>query len=138
MPALKTLDGYPAPIGYSKASVFPHVGPVSYTQCTPVAGTIPMVGGDTVQAIEAGLKYFDSVQDAYTDDGAFVVEAVPTTVSNPASGVTSGIPSLTFKLRWTSRVTAAVGGQNQTAGNEVVAGTNLSAICVRLTAFGPK
>jgi len=138
MAVQKALDGYPAPLGYSKISVFPHVGPTSYVQLAPVAGVVPVVGGDTVQASEAGLKYFDVVEDAYTDDGAFRADAIPVTVSNPASGVTSGIPSLTFKLKWFSNVTAAVGGQNQTAGSEVVAGTNLSAFCIRLTAFGPK
>ena len=129
----RPLDGYPTPFGSSKISIFPHNGPASYVQVTATAGTVPVTGGDTVSASEAGLKYFDDVDGGPTDDGAFMVEAIPTTITNIVGG-----PSTTFKLRWISRVTATVGGQAQTSGNEVVAGTNLSAEIVRLQAIGPK
>ena len=138
MAVQKTLDGYPQPFGSSKISVFPHVGPTSYVQVVAAAGVVPSTGGDTIAASEAGLKYFDTINDAISDDGCFSVEPIATTISNPSSGATSGIPSTTFKARWLSRVTATIGGQAQVAGTEVVAGTNLSAECVRLNAFGPK
>ena len=138
MAVQKTLDGYPQPIGYSKVSVFPHLGPASYVVVAPVAGTIPMPGGDTVAAGEAGLKQFDLVDGGISDDGCWRVDPIPVTITNPTSGVTSGIPSTTYKLKWTCLVTATIGGQNQTAGSEAVAATNLSAVCVRLNAFGPK
>jgi hypothetical protein len=41
-----------------------------------------------------------------------------------------------WQLVWISLTTATVGGQAQTAGQEAVAGTNLSAFTVRLTAIG--
>jgi hypothetical protein len=100
---------------------------------TIVAGTVPVVGGDTVQAVQAGMKYFDKVEGGQTDDGAFTVQAVPVSVSAIIGG-----PSKTYRLRWISNVTALVGGQNQTAGQEAVAATNLSAETVRLMAIGPK
>src|ERR1017187_1126479 len=129
----RCLDGYPTSWGSTKASVFPHAGPTSYTQITAVAGTVPVTGGDSVQAVEAGFKYFDYVKGGITDDGAFEVEAIPVTITNIVGG-----PSKTYALKWLSRVTATVGGQAQVAGNEAVAGTNLSAEIVRLLAVGPK
>jgi hypothetical protein len=132
-----TLDGYPAPCGYSKISVFWHAGPASYTQATIVAGTVPATGGDTINAqAEAGLKYFDWVGPGETDDGAFSVRAIPAAVSNGARG--AGAPCTTYVLQWVSKVTATVGGKSQTAGQEAVAATNLSSEIVRFLAFGPK
>lgn len=138
---MRPLEGYPTSHGSQRVSVFPHTGPASYTQVTATAGTVPCTGGDTVQAVEAGIKYFDSVSDGVSDDGAFAVEAIPITASNPSSIVSSalsGIPTTSWKLRWVARFTGAYGGQNQVVNTEVVAATNLSAICVRLLAIGPK
>lgn len=136
----RPLGGYQCAIGSKALSVFPHIGPTSYTQVTATAGTVPATGGDTVQAgPEAGVKAFDTVFGGVTDDGAFYVEAIPITVSNPNavnSSALSGIPSTTFLLRWMARVTASVGGQNQVAGTEAIAASNLSGECVRLTAIG--
>lgn len=129
----RPLDGYPDSFGSHRASVFPHAGPASYTQITATAGTVPATGGDTVQSIEAGLKYFDYLAAGITDDGAFLVVALPVTITNIVGG-----PSTTYKLWWISRVSALVGGQMQTAGAEAVAATNLSAEIVRLFALGPK
>lgn len=137
---MRAFNGYPDSFGSKKASIFPHVGPASYVQVVAVAGTVPIsAGGDTVQALEGGMKNLDFLVGGETDDGAFVVEAIPVTVSNPSgtsSSALSGIPSTTYKLRWISKVTATVGGQNQTAGSEAVAATDLSGECVRLFGLG--
>lgn len=129
----RPLDSYPDAWGAHRSSVFPHAGPTSYTQVTITPGTVPATGGDTVQAIEAGFKYFDVVVGGMTDDGAFYVQAIPTTVTNIVGG-----PSLTYKLRWIAQKTATYGGQAQTAGSEAAATTNLSTFTVRLFAVGPK
>ncbi len=133
----RPLNGYPGSIGAVAMSVFPHVGPSSYTQVTIAAGTIPLTGGDTVYAgPEAGLKHFDVVLGGVTDDGAFRVVAIPVSVSNPATGNRSGVPSTSYKLMWFANKTATLGGQAQTINTEAVAATDLSTFCVRLTAFG--
>ena len=138
----RPLEGYPTSHGNQRVSVFPHTGPASYTQVAVVAGTVPCTGGDTVTGLaEAGVGFVDAIMDAVSDDGAFSVEAIPITASNPSSlnsSALSGIPTKTWKLRWIARFTGAFGGQNQTVNTEVVAATNLSTICVRLLVIGPK
>ncbi len=134
MANLRPLDGYPGSWGYQKVAVFPHPGPASYVPITATAGTIPATGGDTVQAIEAGLKFFDKVDGGYTDDGCFSVVAIPVS----SSAAQPGAPTTTMRLKWIAQVTATIGGQAQTAGSEAVAGTNLSAETVRLLGIGPK
>jgi hypothetical protein len=138
----RPLQDYPTSIGNVMLSVFPHVGPASYTQVTIVPGTVPVTGGDTIQSAEAGMRYFDDIiGEGLTDDGAFDVQVVSVTVTNPAgtgSSILGGIPSKTFIARWIALKTATYGGQAQTAGSEAVAGTNLSTFCVRLTAVGCK
>ncbi len=119
-------------IGARLSALFSHAGPASYTVVTATAGTVPVTGGDVVQAVDAGLKYFDFIASgAVTDDGAFYVLPIPVSVSTQ-----NGQPATTYRLKWFSLVTAAVGGQNQTAGLEAVATTNLSAEIVRLFATG--
>jgi hypothetical protein len=132
---MRPFDGYPTSWGSSRASVFPHAGPSSYTRVTVTAGTVPATAGDTVQAIEAGLKYFDFVAYGVTDDGAFAVIPIPAAKSNATP---NGTPTKTYILQWMALVTATVGGQVQTAGSEAAASTNLSAEIVRLLAVGPK
>ena len=128
----RPFDGFPTSWGNCRVSVFGHPGPASYTQVTATAGTIPATGGDVVQAVEAGMKYIDLlIACDETDDAAFAVEAFPLT---PSLNVIGG-PSAKFGLRWISRVTATVGGQAQTAGNEAVAATNLSGETIRLLAI---
>jgi hypothetical protein len=130
---MRPLSGYPQPIGASVLSIFPHAGPKSYTQVTATAGTVPVTGGDTVEARSAGLKYFDAVIGSMTDDGAFTVIAIPVSKSDKG-----GAASATFRLKWIANVSALVGGQMQTAGSEAVTATDLSAEIVRLTVIGPK
>lgn len=131
--ALRPFDGYPDSWGAQRASIFGHAGPASYVQITSVPGTVPVTGGDTVQAVEAGMKFFDKVEGGQTDDGAFTVRAIPVTPSQLVGG-----PSTTYKLQWIANFSGAFGGQMQVAGTEVIAATNLSTILVRLTAIGPK
>lgn len=133
MAAIRPLDGYPDSWGSKRSSAWGHVGPASYVQVVVTPGTIPVVGGDTVQAVEGGLKYFDKLYGGTTPDGAFTVSAIPITAPT-----TVGAPSATMRLKWVANFTAAFGGQNQTAGSEVVAGTNLSSETVLLDAIGPK
>src|SRR6185437_10569874 len=133
---MRPLDGYATSWGSTRASVFPHSGPSSYTQVSATAGTVPATGGDTVQAIEAGLKYFDHLPSGgvLTDDGAFLVYPFPRTASSPQPNG----PFASFGLKWIAQVTATVGGKAQTAGSEAVAATNLSGETVRLLGIGPK
>lgn len=133
MANLRPLDGYPDSFGSHRACVFPHAGPTSYTRVTVTPGTVPMTGGDLVQAGEAGLKYFDVVFGGHSDDGAFSVIAVPVTPTAIVGG-----PSQTYRLKWIAQVAGTIGGQAQTAGSEAAASTNLSTVTVRLFALGPK
>lgn len=135
---MRAFGGYPDSFGSHRASVFPHTGPASYTQVTP--GTPPVAGGSTVQVgPEAGIKQADYMVGGVTDDGRFFVECIPLTssVTTQASSSLSGIPAPTYALRYIARITAAFGGQNQVAGTEAIATTDLSGTTVRLLAFGP-
>lgn len=122
---LKPLDGYPQPFGYSKGSVFPHVGPADYDpviESSPIH--VPLSGGDILEAVEAGLKLFDYVASATSDDGTYRVEAIPASRSDDQVGA----PTATYILRWVVVATNA----------EVAAHINLSDQVVRLFALGPK
>lgn len=129
---MRLLNGYPDAWGAKLASVFPHTGPASYTQVTIAAG-VAIVPGDTVQAAaEAGMKYFDHLNGAVSDDGFWTARAVPNGPSNSIQGA----PCTSYTLMWIANKTAAFGGQNQTAGVEAVATTDLSTAIVRLLAIG--
>lgn len=129
----RPLDGYPASIGAHVQSIYPHAGPADYTQVTN--GTAPAVatGGDTLQAVEAGFKYFESVMSALSDSGDYRVDAIPTSKS-----ALTGQQTTTFTLKWTALRTATIGGQSQTINTQAAASTDLSAEVARLTAFGYK
>lgn len=136
---MRALAGFPQAWGAKMASVFGHAGPASYTQVTAVAGTVPIsAGADRVTTPEGGLKNYSFLTGGETDDGAFFVEAIPLTSSDPgtSSAAGSGIPKTSYALRWISRVTAVVGGQAQVAGTEAAATTDLSGETVRLFAIG--
>lgn len=137
---MRPLPGYPTSIGNRRFTVFPHKGPSSYTQISITGGTVPITGGDTVQVQpEGGIKFADWFGGtAQSDDGFWTVKTFPVTPSNAPTGVAaSGAPQQTFKLQWIANKTAAFGGQNQTAGTEAVATTDLSTAVVRLAAAGP-
>lgn len=130
---MKPLDGYPASFGAHMGSVFPHAGPASYTQITRGTPPAPATGGDTVEAIEASFKAFESVNSAISDSGNYRVDAIPTSQS-----ASTGQQTPTFTLKWTALVSATLGGQAQTINTEAAATTDLSAEVVRLTALGYK
>lgn len=129
---MSRLLGYPASVGDKQVSVFYHAGPTSYVQVT----RSPLANGDTLQAADAGMKYFDKVNNGVTDSGNFEVISIPPAANAKSTTNPNGMACKTYVLMWISRVTAAVGGQNQTAGTEAVAGTNLSAENVRLESIG--
>ena len=125
MPLIRPLDGYPDSFGSHRASVFPHKGPTSYQQMQPGSPVaIPVDDGDTVEAVSAGLKYFEYVSAGLTDDGLYEVVAVPLSNSlyNP------GAPQTTYGLVWYT-----VNTRTQVAYN-----VDLSGSTVRLFALGPK
>lgn len=137
----RPLEGFPTSWGSQRASVFPHTGPASYTQVTVTGGATAATGGDTVEAVEAGFKYFDELVGGVSDSGAYFVDAIPINPSSTTSinsSALSGIPATTYRLRWMARVTASLGGQSQVIGTEAIAATDLSAEVVRLVAVGPK
>lgn len=122
---MRPLDGYPQPIGYSKASVFPHAGPTAYNPVVEESpATLPIAGGDRLEAVEAGLKLFDWVSFAISDSGTYRVEPIPVSSSDDQPGA----PTTTYILRWVVVAT----------NTEVVTGVDLSENIVRLFALGPK
>lgn len=126
---MRLMDGYPDAWGAHRAAVVPHAGPASYAQV--VAGAAPALatGGDTLQAIEAGMKYIDFVAGGLSDSGTYRVECLPTTVSgsvaNPAQ---QGTPATTYRLRWVV----------VSSGAEAAAEADLDAEIVRLLVIGHK
>ena len=126
---MRPMDGYPDSFGSHRASVFPHAGPLAYVQIVEGVAPALATGGDTVQAIEAGMKFFEYVSAGLTDSGKFRVECIPTTPSGVvASQAAIPQPGLTYRLRW---VVVATGAQ-------VAADVNLTAEIVRLFGLGPK
>ena len=121
----RPLDGYPSSIGYQLAVVQGVAGPSSYTQV--VTGTAPAVatGGQTIRAVDFGLKFFDFVvSTGLEDDGINRVECIP---GAPSGGGPAGACS-TYTLRWIVVATGA----------EVAALVDLSTKVVRVLAIGPK
>lgn len=65
---------YPAPPGSQLESIATHTGPNPYV---PIAVASPPTGGDTLEAVEFGLKFFDSVEVLGTDaTGHYTAQAV--------------------------------------------------------------
>jgi hypothetical protein len=126
---MRPLDGYPTSFGSSRASVFPHQGPVLYAPVAAGAAPALATGGDLVEAgPEAGMKYFDWVSAGLSDSGTYRVEAAPVAESgDPDNPTKLGQPSTTYRLRW---IVVATGAQ--------AAAVDLSAEVVRLFAIGPK
>lgn len=121
----RPLDMYPDSFGAHKGSVFPHAGPTSYIPMQPGSpAAVPIDDGDRVEAIEAGLKYFDFVVGGITDDGLYEVVAVPLSVSSNQVGA----PTTTYGLVWYVINTRT----------QVTEATDLSGSTVRLFALGPK
>lgn len=125
----RPLDSYPTSWGSSRASVFPHPGPSSYSQVSYG----PLAGGNLVEDVEGGLKYFDFLTGGSTDSGNFDVVAIPTAATVGPSG-----QSRTYRLKYVAMRSATIGGQAQTAGSEAAAGTDLSGETVRLLGVASK
>jgi len=125
---MRPMDGFPDSFGSHRVSVFPHRGPVLYAPV--VAGTPPAnaTAGDLVNAVEAGLKYFEYVVGGLSDSGLYFVECSPTSVSGVVATPTRlAQPKATYRLLW---IVLATGAQ--------AAAVDLSAEIVRLFAIGPK
>lgn len=123
---IQVLPGFPQPIGEKYQVIFDRTGPTSYVRY--VTGTTPS-GGDVIQATGSGLNLggFDNLDD--TADTTGQIEAV---VVMDKGGNGNNVPQVT--IRYFSLVTASLGGQSQTLGVEVVAGTNLSTFSFRFQA----
>ena len=90
-------------------------GPASYVQ-----------GGDALDPHAFGFpNAIETLTGSVDQSGKFFVIGRP--IQNDVTP---------FQLVWISLTTGSVGGQNQTAGQEAVAGTNLSGFTVRLGAIG--
>lgn len=114
---MSNIDGYPQPYAGVIEAMGTHAGPASYTQVTPGS---PPTGGDTLQASELGLKFFDSVEVQGTDaTGEYT--ALPI-----FSGTNIDLQPTSVKLVW---ITVA-------GGAEVAGATNLSAKTLRIRATG--
>jgi len=83
-----------------------------------------VTGGDLVEAVEAGMKYFDFIVGGITDSGLYRVESIP----KARSDLKSGAPTKTYVLMWSVVATGA----------EVADNFDLDAEIVRLLAVGPK
>lgn len=122
---MRPLDSSPDSWGAHKASVFPHPGPASYDQLDVTSpAALPASGGDVVQAVEAGMKYFDIVLGSFSDTGKYFVRSIPVAPSD----ATNGGQQTTYRLAW--YVTAT--------GAEAANAADLSDEVVRLLGIGPK
>lgn len=115
------VAGYPMQTGDKYTVVFDHLGPSSYTRY--VTGTTP-TGGDIIKASYLNLGGFDNVDD--TADTTGQINAI---VVMDKGGYGNAVPQIT--IRYFSLVTATLGGQSQTLGVEIAAGTNLSGFSFR-------
>lgn len=106
---------YPAPPGSQLESIATHAGPATYTVLTPGS---PPTGGDTLEAVEFGLKFFDSVEVlGYDATGGYTAMPVWDL------GITEQPTSV--KLIWFTNALV-----------EVVGGVALSAKVLRIRATG--
>lgn len=112
---MATFHGYPQPSGARMESVIEKTGPALYVAV--VTGS-PPAGGQAVTAKEFGLKYFDHVEAAISDDGQYL--ALWTPAAAGAIPVTAGI------LMWLTATNCI----------ECAPGTVLSGRTVRLRAIG--
>jgi hypothetical protein len=114
------LADYPDSAGAHKVSVFAHTGPVLYAALT----ANPVAGGDTVQAVEAGMKFFDAVLPVgFTDSGLYYVQGVAPAANPSTNKQAAHAP--TWKLKW---IVTSTGVE--------AAAIDLSAQTVRLFAIG--
>lgn len=111
---MATILGFQINIGNKVLALDPagHAGPSSYVQLT----TGPLAGGDVLQAVDFGLKFFEHVSAGLSSDGVNRVEVV-----NPTDA-----PVTSVRLRW---VVVATGAQ-------VAGAVDLSGSVVNILAIG--
>jgi hypothetical protein len=107
--------GYPQSNGAKRESVITKAGPTSYTQVTP--GN-PPTGGQSVEAVEFGLKYIEHVIGGLSDNGQYEVRL--------AAGIADPVGVKTYVMQWCGA----------SSGAEAAGGTNFSGRTVRLRAIG--
>jgi hypothetical protein len=121
------LSDFPQSWGNKRVSVWYHRGPVLYV---PVVIATPVTTGDPVTDTEAGMRYIEYIMGGISDNGQYLVTAIPG-AGNPSqaqpTGGTVGAPQRTWRLMWS----LAVSGQEAAA-------VDLSARTVRLFAIGSK
>jgi hypothetical protein len=124
---IQVLPGYPNQVGEKSQLVFDRTGPTSYVRY--VTGTTP-VGGDVIRASGGGLNWggFDNVDDTVDTTGQ--INAV---VVMDQAGSGNAVKQVTIK--YYAGVTATLGGQSQTIGTEIAAGTNLSTFSFRFECY---
>ena len=124
---ITVLPGYPNQVGVKNQIVFDRTGPTSYVRY--VTCTTP-TGGDTIKASGGGLNWggFDNIDDTADDTGQISAIAVM-----DRGGFGNAVPQVT--IRYFALVTATLGGQSQTLGTEIAAGTNLSTFSFRFECY---
>lgn len=122
------LPGYVMHLSNSKYILhFDHTGPASYVQVV-TGNAAAITGGDQINAADLGMGGFDNADAMMDPTGQFYAQIIP---QNGGNG--NAVPSIV--LRWFAAKTATIGGQSQTNGAEVAAGTNLSTFSLRVEAI---
>ena len=117
------LPGYEMPMGNKILINFDHAGPASYVQFAT-----PATGGDVIRASDINKGGFDNVDTTVDTTGQIACYAIHN-LGGYGNAVTSVI------LVYYALVSATLGGQAQTIGTQIVAGTNLSTFSFRIQAF---
>lgn len=120
----QVLPGYEMSIGDKLLVAFDHTGPASYVQFVS-----PTTGGEVIQAASGGLNRggFDRLQMGTDTTGQISAVVIPS-----LGGYGNAMPSVI--VQYNSLVSATLGGQMQTAGTQIVAGTNLTTFAWRCEA----
>lgn len=118
---MRPLDGYPTSWGSSRASVFPVLGPASYTQYTA-----PSTGGQVVPLLgPSGVKVADFCIGAVSTDGLHRAEVVQIEEA-AVNGQT--LARAAVRLKWYVVAT----------GSEAAGMADLDTTTVYLLVVGPK
>jgi hypothetical protein len=124
----RPMDMYPDSWGSHRAAVVGHQGPSTYTVVTEQSAPTQATGGDSLTAVECGMKYLEFVNGGLSDSGTYRVECFPRTPSGLAANAAyQPLPYTEYGLRWVVVATGAEAGA-----------VDLSAEYVRLLAVGAK
>jgi hypothetical protein len=107
------IQGYPFSAGPKRIALITKAGPASCTAITP--GSTPS-GGQTVAAVDFGLKYIEYLQASVDGSGTYMVSCVPIG--------TDALPK-SWLLQWKTSATGAA-----------LTNGDLSSYVVRLLAIG--